>query len=40
MGVLSKGDEVVLFGGMMGKVIKVVDEYVVVDVVNNVEIFF
>lgn len=37
---LGKGDEVVLSGGMMGKVTKVVDEYVVVDVANNVEISF
>ena len=40
MGALSKGDEVVLSGGMMGRVTKVVDEYVVVDVANNVEISF
>jgi preprotein translocase subunit YajC len=37
---LSKGDEVVVSGGMMGKVVKVTDEYVVVDVANNVEISF
>ena len=40
MSALSKGDEVVLSGGMMGRVTKVVDEYVVVDVANNVEISF
>ncbi len=37
---LSKGDEVVISGGMMGKVVKVVEEYVVVEVANNVEITF
>ncbi|MAR90733.1 MAG: preprotein translocase subunit YajC [Pseudomonadota bacterium] len=37
---LSKGDEVVLSGGMMGKVTKVTEEYVVVEVANNTEISF
>ena len=37
---LGKGDEVVLSGGMMGKVMKVVDEYVVVEVAANTEISF
>ena len=37
---LSKGDEVVLAGGMLGKITKVVDDYVVVEVANNMEIRF
>ena len=37
---LSKGDEVVLSGGMMGKGTKVTEEYVVVEVANNTEISF
>ena len=37
---LSKGDEVVISGGMMGKVMKVTDEYVVVEVAPNTEISF
>lgn len=37
---LAKGDEVVISGGMMGKVMKVTDHYVVVEVANNVEISF
>lgn len=40
MGALSKGDEVVVSGGMMGKVVKVTDDFVVVEVANNVEISF
>ncbi|MCG8535316.1 MAG: preprotein translocase subunit YajC [Pseudomonadales bacterium] len=37
---LNKGDEVVISGGMMGKVVKVTDDFVVVEVANNVEISF
>ena len=37
---LSKGDEVVISGGMLGKVIKVTEDYVVVEVAPNVEISF
>lgn len=35
---LAKGDEVVTSGGIMGKVTKVVDEFVVVEVANNLEV--
>ena len=37
---LNKGDEVVVSGGMMGKVVKVTDEFVVVEVAANTEISF
>ena len=37
---LNKGDEVVISGGMMGKVVEVTDDFVVVEVANNVEISF
>lgn len=37
---LSKGDEVVISGGMMGKVVKVTEEFVVVEVATNTEISF
>lgn len=37
---LGKGDEVVVSGGMMGKIVKVTDDFVVVEVANNVEISF
>jgi len=37
---LSKGDEVVLSSGMLGKITKVVDDYVVVEVAPNTEIRF
>jgi len=37
---LSKGDEVALSGGMLGKITKVTDDYVVVEVAQNVEISF
>ena len=40
MGNLSKGDEVVLSGGMIGKITKVSDDYVVVEVADNTEIRF
>jgi len=37
---LNKGDEVALSGGMLGKITKVTEEYVVVEVAQNVEISF
>lgn len=37
---LSKGDEVALSGGMLGKITKVTDDYVVVEVAPNIEISF
>ncbi|MBX2806996.1 MAG: preprotein translocase subunit YajC [Cellvibrionaceae bacterium] len=37
---LSKGDEVVTTGGILGKVTKVDDEYMVLEVSNNVELKF
>ncbi len=37
---LAKGDEVVITGGMLGKVIKVTDDFVVAEVAPNVEISF
>jgi preprotein translocase subunit YajC len=37
---LSKGDEVSLSGGMLGKITKVTDDYVVVEVAPNIEISF
>lgn len=37
---LNKGDEVSLSGGMLGKITKVTDEYVVVEVAPNMEISF
>ena len=38
VGGLGKGDEVVMNGGLMGKVTKVDDEYAVVEIANNVEV--
>lgn len=35
---LSKGDEVVINGGLMGKVTKVDEEYAVIEIANNVEV--
>ena len=35
---LSKGDEVVTSGGILGKVTKVTDEYVTVEISNQLEI--
>ncbi len=35
---LSKGDEVVTSGGILGKVAKVTDDFVVVEISNNLEI--
>ncbi len=40
LGNLNKGDEVLLAGGMIGKITKVVDDYIVVEVANNIEIRF
>jgi len=37
---LAKGDEVVITGGMLGKVTKVTDDFVVAEVAPNVEISF
>lgn len=38
VGNLSKGDEVVTSGGILGKVTKVTDEYVTVEIANQLEI--
>ncbi len=38
LGELQKNDEVVTSGGIMGKVVKVVDDYVVVEIANNLEV--
>jgi preprotein translocase subunit YajC len=38
LGGLAKGDEVVTSGGILGKVNKVVDDFVVVEIANNLEI--
>ena len=38
MGSLSKGDEVVTVGGVAGKITKVTDDFVVVEVAENVEL--
>jgi preprotein translocase subunit YajC len=35
---LAKGDEVVAGGGMLGKVTKVTDNYVAIEIASNVEI--
>lgn len=40
MGGLSKGDEVISAGGICGKVIKVNDDFVVVEVAEKVELKF
>lgn len=40
LGSLNKGDEVLLAGGMIGKITKVIDDYIVVEVANNIEIRF
>ncbi len=37
---LSKGDEVVLTSGMLGKILKVDDSYVVIETGNNIELKF
>ncbi|TFW09807.1 preprotein translocase subunit YajC [Oxalobacteraceae bacterium OM1] len=38
MDALSKGDEVVTAGGILGRVIKVTDAYVTLDVANGTEV--
>ena len=35
---LSKGDEVVTNGGILGKITKVTDDYVVIEIASNMEI--
>ena len=35
---LQKGDEVIAAGGVLGKVTKVADNYVTIEIANNVEI--
>lgn len=35
---LAKGDEVITSGGILGKVAKVTDEYVVIEIANGLEI--
>ena len=37
---LAKGDEVVLTSGMLGKIMKVDDSYVVIETGNNIELKF
>lgn len=37
---LAKGDEVILTSGMLGKIIKVDDNYVVLETGNNIELKF
>lgn len=37
---LGKGDEVVTAGGILGKITKITDDYVVVEVANGVELPF
>jgi preprotein translocase subunit YajC len=37
---LTKGDEVVMTSGMLGKIIKVDDSYVVIETGNNIELKF
>ncbi len=38
MDVLQKGDEVVTTGGMVGRVVKVYDEYASVELAENIEV--
>ncbi|MEO4047613.1 preprotein translocase subunit YajC [Pseudomonas sp. CAU 1711] len=40
LGSLQKGDEVVTSGGIVGKVNKVTDDFVVVEIADNVELKF
>lgn len=40
VGSLSKGDEVIMTSGMVGKINKVDDNYVVLEVSNNIELKF
>lgn len=38
MGALANGDEVITVGGLVGKIIKISDQYITVSIANNVEI--
>ncbi|AMA44835.1 preprotein translocase subunit YajC [Pseudomonas monteilii] len=40
LGALQKGDEVVTTGGIAGKIVKVADDFVVLEVSDNVELKF
>lgn len=40
MSALSKGDEVLLFGGLVGKITKVDDTYIVIETGKDVELTF
>jgi len=40
VGALSKGDEVITTGGILGKITKVDETYMVLEVSNNVELKF
>jgi len=40
VGALAKGDEVVLTSGLLGRVVKVDENYVVVETGNNIELKF
>ncbi len=40
MGALAKGDEVMTTGGICGKVVRVTDDFVVVEVADKVELKF
>ena len=40
VGSISKGDEVVMSSGMLGKVVKVDDTYLVLETGNNIELKF
>lgn len=40
IGALAKGDEVITTGGILGKITKVDDTYMVLEVTNNVELKF
>ena len=37
---MSKGDEIVMNSGMLGKITKLEDDYIVVEAANNVELKF
>ncbi|WP_111640817.1 preprotein translocase subunit YajC [Marinimicrobium alkaliphilum] len=40
VGSLNKGDEIVMSSGMLGKITKVDEDYIILDVGNNVELKF
>lgn len=40
VGSLNKGDEIVMSSGMLGKITKVDEDYLILDVGNNVELKF